>query len=384
MTMCSHKELHGLRNIMAKKSSQLKSGKPAWNLEQEYSEKLTDVRESSMFRMLQHVRGTTVLKTACKGITTRRMDIDKTLDLDKEKVVVDDSIDASSGLQIASESPTSPRHLARVPQGTTSQSTTPADVRGRQRDSSSAAAALLTVTQSDCRVDIQEKLLISDEGRQASSPPSDLQREQPAARFASAALGLAMGGKLIQDIARDASGSVRRWDMQSAVKFNVHFMSPAFCKAITHIVSPPPAMTLKEYVELGNWFYVVEEDEEARLAGGGFDNVLSVSQMNAQKLSEQSYEGGFNPLLPQPCRCDKRLTDCVMRPCGCAMCNICVRGMGGKCKSCGKEIMYVAGFSAPMSLPGEEGKGRYNVEVEILWKDEKGKLSTERNVKRRL
>lgn len=57
-------------------------------------------------------------------------------------------------------------------------------------------------------------------------------------------------------------------------------------------------------------FFVVEEQVDNRLDGGDFDNVISVSAMDKEKVvtTEQS----FDPSRPRSCgQCETRLCDCM-------------------------------------------------------------------------
>jgi Zinc finger, C3HC4 type (RING finger) len=66
-----------------------------------------------------------------------------------------------------------------------------------------------------------------------------------------------------------------------------------------------------------------------------------------------------------------------VRPCDHQFCNVCIRkledGHGAsreqvkqwKCPTCGSDVSHVAGFSAPMNLPGEEAL-KVKVPVHVL------------------
>lgn len=67
-----------------------------------------------------------------------------------------------------------------------------------------------------------------------------------------------------------------------------------------------------------------------------------------------------------------------VRPCGHQFCNTCIKALEGgsevgtmqasrqwKCPTCGVSISHVAGFSAPMNLPGEEAL-KIRVPVHVL------------------
>ena len=160
------------------------------------------------------------------------------------------------------------------------------------------------------------------------------------------------------------------------------------CEAVTHIVPPPPPIDVMGYAEDGGQFFVVEEQPESRLEGGDFENVKSVSAMDEEKTVQA--EPSLDLATPMQCRCGIRMCDCVVRPCGHVFCNVCIREIdssalsGGsqktraldkkwKCLTCNDEVSWVAGFAAPMNLPGEEGL-KMRVPVNVL-KVEDGRVA---------
>ncbi|KAI4629184.1 uncharacterized protein J4E87_003445 [Alternaria ethzedia] len=144
------------------------------------------------------------------------------------------------------------------------------------------------------------------------------------------AMGIAAGGKLIQDIYKDPYPA-KIWNHAAARILHVHILDPTSCEKITHIVPTPPSTDVKAYTEAGGQYFVVEEKVDERLDGGDFDNVKSVSQMD-QHIGI-STEPEFDPTKPKMC------------------------------------------FSAPMNLPGEEPL-RVKVPVNVL-KIEDGRVRFE-------
>ncbi|CAN9264703.1 unnamed protein product [Alternaria alternata] len=123
------------------------------------------------------------------------------------------------------------------------------------------------------------------------------------------AMGLAAGGKLIQDIYKDDNPATI-WNHAAARILHVHILDPISCEKVTHIVPTPPATDAKAYAEAGGQFFVVEEKTDARLDKGDFDNVKSVSQMD--RHIGISTEPEFDPTKPKMCTtCELRLCDCM-------------------------------------------------------------------------
>ncbi|KAF2021493.1 hypothetical protein BU24DRAFT_417132 [Aaosphaeria arxii CBS 175.79] len=195
------------------------------------------------------------------------------------------------------------------------------------------------------------------------------------------AMGLAAGGKLIQDVYVD-SHPAHIWNHGASHTLNVHIFSPPDFEAITHIVPAPPPPSAEDYAKKGGAFYVVEEKVDDRVEGGDFEGVDSVSKIDKKKLAEAKEDDEFDPKKPVMCKvCEIRLCDCIIRPCGHQFCNQCVRklaeeeGAEGevrmrqrnhwRCPTCQGGIKHVAGFSAPMNLPGEEPL-RMKVPVHVL------------------
>ncbi|OOQ82021.1 hypothetical protein PEBR_40658 [Penicillium brasilianum] len=105
------------------------------------------------------------------------------------------------------------------------------------------------------------------------------------------AMGLAAGGKLVQDIIADRNPP-NTWNVDAARQINIHILDPASCESVTHIVPPPIPMSAYEAVLSKLPFFVVEEQIDNRLEGGDFDNVKSVSKMDETKglVSEPSLD----------------------------------------------------------------------------------------------
>ncbi|CAN9298580.1 unnamed protein product [Alternaria alternata] len=123
------------------------------------------------------------------------------------------------------------------------------------------------------------------------------------------AMGLAAGGKLIQDIYKDPYPATL-WNHSAARILHVHILDPVSCEKVTHIVPRPPSMDAKAYTEASGQFFVVKEKVDERLHGGDFDNVKSVIQMDQQVGI--STEPEFDPTKPKMCTtCELRLCDCM-------------------------------------------------------------------------
>ncbi|KAB2109215.1 hypothetical protein AG0111_0g3523 [Alternaria gaisen] len=123
------------------------------------------------------------------------------------------------------------------------------------------------------------------------------------------AMGLAAGGKLIQDIYKDPYPATL-WNHSAARILHVHILDPVSCEKVTHIVPRPPPMDAKAYTEAAGQFFVIKEKVDERLDGGDFDNVKSVSQMDQQVGISTKPE--FDPTKPKICTtCELRLCDCM-------------------------------------------------------------------------
>jgi hypothetical protein len=128
-------------------------------------------------------------------------------------------------------------------------------------------------------------------------------------------MGIAAGGKLVQDIVQDSSqkGSQKGiWDMARTRLLDIHILQPSDFEAVTHIVPPRKPITIEEYIEAGIPFYAVEEDPDQRLGGSAtLAGIKSISAMdNEVGVNEADTE--FDPLKPKRCAtCAVRLCDCM-------------------------------------------------------------------------
>lgn len=123
------------------------------------------------------------------------------------------------------------------------------------------------------------------------------------------AMGVAAGGKLIQDIVKDVNPP-NWWNTSQSRLINIHILDPESCERVTHIVPQPPLMDAKAYTDAGIPFYVVQEDVDNRLEEGDFEDTSSISAMDKQ--IGVTTEEEFDPMRPKMCtQCEKRLCDCM-------------------------------------------------------------------------
>ncbi|KAI9886853.1 MAG: hypothetical protein M1823_001352 [Watsoniomyces obsoletus] len=122
-------------------------------------------------------------------------------------------------------------------------------------------------------------------------------------------MGLAAGGRLIQDIYRD-SNPPWIWNRSRSRMLNVHIFNSWTFEAITHIMAPPTPITAEHYTELGLPFFVIEEERDQRIDGGdALKEVKSVSAMDKKVGLE---DAALNQVEPGICKgCSIRLTDCM-------------------------------------------------------------------------
>ncbi|KAL4909739.1 hypothetical protein BDW74DRAFT_173233 [Aspergillus multicolor] len=217
--------------------------------------------------------------------------------------------------------------------------------------------------------------------------PADIKPEVHSTRLQE--MGIAAGGKLMQDITKD---TLPRgiWNTNRKKLLDIHILHPADFEAVTHIVPPPTPITKEQYVKAGTPFYAVEEDPDERLEGSTvLAGVKSVSAMD-EDVGVQSNDTNFDPLKPKRCaKCAMRLCDCIIRPCNHQFCHVCVKAVASPsgreercCPVCSAAVSHVAGFSAPMNLPGEE---TFKVDVPVVMLEvEDGRAAFQSVVKMRL
>ncbi|KAL4751101.1 hypothetical protein BDW72DRAFT_212901 [Aspergillus terricola var. indicus] len=177
-------------------------------------------------------------------------------------------------------------------------------------------------------------------------------------------MGIAAGGKVMQDIVQDSSPK-GVWDTSRTRLLDIHILQPSDFEAVTHIVPPRTPITTEEYIKAGIPFYAVEEDPDQRLDGSAtLAGVKSISAMD-DEIGVDEADTEFDPLKPKRCAtCAVRLCDCIVRPCNHQFCHMCIKAVASagetshdeqkRCPICAAAVSHVAGFSAPMNLPGEE------------------------------
>lgn len=125
-------------------------------------------------------------------------------------------------------------------------------------------------------------------------------------------MGIAAGGKLIQDIYQDKYPS-HIWDSGRARLVNVHILDSSIFEALTHIVPPMVPLTPQAYKEAGLPFYVLEEEIDNRIDGGqALKEVKSVSTMDKEVGVGSGSDTTGDTLRPKGCEiCKVRLCDCM-------------------------------------------------------------------------
>ncbi|BCS18370.1 RING finger protein [Aspergillus puulaauensis] len=187
-------------------------------------------------------------------------------------------------------------------------------------------------------------------------------------------MGIAAGGKLVQDIVKDTSPNYV-WNKARAKLVDIHILHPSAFEAVTHVLAPKTPIATEEYLAAGIPFYAVEEDPDQRLDGSEvLAGVKSVSAMDSHVGVQDGSSTDFDPSKPKRCaKCAVRLCDCIVRPCNHQFCHVCIKAIASprantssneqRCPLCSANIAHVAGFSAPMNLPGEE---TFKVDVPVV------------------
>ncbi|KAK7700191.1 hypothetical protein SLS57_012189 [Botryosphaeria dothidea] len=142
-------------------------------------------------------------------------------------------------------------------------------------------------------------------------------------------MGIAAGGKLIQDVYKDARGwdGEVSWARYLTKLVNIQIVDSADFEASTHIVPPPTPVSAKNYADAGLPFYLTGESKQDRLKESKILSAIkSVSGLDRKLGVGTSVDNDIDPAKP------------------------------GKCCTC-------TGFSAPMNLPGEE---TYKVNVPVV------------------
>lgn len=127
-----------------------------------------------------------------------------------------------------------------------------------------------------------------------------------------APMGIAAGGKLIQDIYADTNPR-HIWNKPRTRLVNVHILDSFTFEVATHIVPPPTPITAEKYNDQGLPVFLLEEEVNGRLDGGNsLKGVKSVSIMDKETGIDDISNAVFDPLKPKKCQtCESMLCDCM-------------------------------------------------------------------------
>ncbi|KAL4917868.1 hypothetical protein BDW62DRAFT_217829 [Aspergillus aurantiobrunneus] len=189
-------------------------------------------------------------------------------------------------------------------------------------------------------------------------------------------MGIAAGGKLVQDVVLDRSPK-GIWNTARAKSLDIHILHPPDFEAFTHIIPPKTPITTRDYIAAGIPFFVAEEGPGKQYDGSEpLSGVKGISIMDQQLGVQDKSNTEFDPLKPKRCEtCVVQLSHCVIRPCNHQFCHICIKNVEPpstctpasrgqrRCPVCSTPVRHVAGFSAPMNLPGEE---TFKVDVPVV------------------
>jgi hypothetical protein len=134
----------------------------------------------------------------------------------------------------------------------------------------------------------------------------------PPPMFSRPKMGIAAGGRLIQDICADTNPR-HIWNKSRTRLVNIHVLDSFTFEAVTHIVPPATPITANMYKHLGLPVFLLEENVDGRIDGGSpLKGVKSVGTMDKQMDIGSSSDPIFDPLKPRKCgTCGVRLCDCV-------------------------------------------------------------------------
>lgn len=125
-------------------------------------------------------------------------------------------------------------------------------------------------------------------------------------------MGIAVGGRLIQDIYED--GYPRYiWNKSRTRLVNIQIFDSLTFEAVTHIVPPMTPITAQTYIDAGLPLFAIEEEVDRRLDGEeNLKGVKSVSMMDEVVGIGSGSDAEINPSKPKKCEiCGIRLCDCV-------------------------------------------------------------------------
>ncbi|KAL1637637.1 hypothetical protein SLS58_009240 [Diplodia intermedia] len=111
-------------------------------------------------------------------------------------------------------------------------------------------------------------------------------------------MGIAAGGKLVQDIYRDIYPGPH-WQKDRTRLINVQIFDAATFEAATHIVPPPTPVTAKTYADAGHPFWVIEDNPENRVGPSeALSAIKSVSALDKEVGVVEDQGGDIDPSKP--------------------------------------------------------------------------------------
>ncbi|KAL2871753.1 uncharacterized protein BJX67DRAFT_342942 [Aspergillus lucknowensis] len=181
-------------------------------------------------------------------------------------------------------------------------------------------------------------------------------------------MNLAPGGHIRQRIHRDENPE-DVWATSAETLLNIQILNSVAFESVTRMVTPPTPVSFETYAKAGLPFfkeYTTGESAESGGLGSDLKSVQQIDNMKGVRFGDSVASGSAVGCM----QCKRNLCDCILRPCNHSFCSSCVKktminGMTAICSHCQTKVELALGFSAPMTMPGQE-EPTYVKEVQLL------------------
>lgn len=167
-------------------------------------------------------------------------------------------------------------------------------------------------------------------------------------------MGLAAGGRILQDVLRDDEKNA--WNWHHACFINIQIVNSVIFERLTGVSTPATPITFRNYIEARIPFHHVL-GTNAVIGNDVLEDLKSVSEHDQSRGVVHGTCVTKNNLPLQCVVCEKMLADSILQPCNHIFCSSCIKDTMAIssqrifCAACQKESSNVISIAAPMEAP---------------------------------